>query len=96
MLKDVIFLCESLCATAIGEAIFTVLAFSIMFLGKMPFIEWGQAMLFSYLFKAVFALVAIYPAMFLIHIIKRIEKLDVYDIHTNFNPFSLDIKNEKT
>lgn len=86
------FALRSLCATAIGEAVFTILAFSIMFVGTMPFSVWGQAMLFSYIFKAAFAFIAVYPALFLTRIIKKVENLDVYDTHTNFNPFSLTIK----
>ncbi len=82
---------RSLCSTALGEATFNIIAFLIVFSGTIPFKDIMQAMIFSYLFKAVFALITVVPAILLVRYLKRKEQLDVYDYNTNFNPFSLEL-----
>jgi uncharacterized integral membrane protein (TIGR00697 family) len=86
-----LFWLRSLCSAALGEAIFNLIAFSVVFIGVIPLNHIFQAMIFSYLFKALFALITVIPALLLVRYLKNKESIDVYDYDTNFNPFSLDV-----
>ncbi|MCD6048482.1 MAG: conserved hypothetical integral rane protein [Gammaproteobacteria bacterium] len=81
---------RSIGSTILGEAIFNILAFFIIFIGFMPLHAIIQAMSISYLFKIAFAFFMAYPASLLVSFLKNIEKVDNYDYSTNFNPFKLD------
>ena len=81
-------------ATAVGEAIFTVIAFVIEFYGKVPFGELIQLMAVSYVIKLMIAPIAVIPSAILATLLKKAEGIDVYDINTDFNPFKLTYNNE--
>jgi len=87
LLRGQYFWLRSLCSTLIGEGIFNLIAFSIMFIGVVSFKVYLEVMLFSYAFKAVWAVVAVWPAFLLMKVLKRVEGIDIYDYKTNFNPF---------
>jgi len=80
---------RSIGSSTIGEAVLVLIAMPIMFLGKISISQLFVLMLFSYLYKIVFAIVAAYPATVMVRAIKKVEKLDVYDYGVNFNPFSV-------
>lgn len=82
---------RSLLSTLIGEGVFTILAFMIMFFGVNNIHVIIEAMLFSYIFKAICAFVAVYPAYLFSNYLKYTEQIDVFDVSTNFNPFSLEV-----
>jgi queuosine precursor transporter len=82
---------RSLCSAALGEAAFNIIAFMVVFIGVIPFNNIIQAMIFSYLFKVLFALISVVPALLLVRYLKNKECIDVYDYNTNFNPFTLKV-----
>lgn len=87
LLRGQYFWMRSLCSTLIGEGIFNLIAFTIMFIGVVSFKVYLEVMLFSYAFKALWAVLAVWPAVLLMRVLKRAEGIDVYDYKTNFNPF---------
>lgn len=89
LLRGRYFWMRSLISTLIGEGIFNLIAFSIMFIGVVSFKVYLDVMLFSYAFKSVWAIVAVWPASIFTRLLKIAEKVDVYDHHVNFNPFKL-------
>ncbi|MCW5588734.1 MAG: queuosine precursor transporter [Legionellales bacterium] len=91
ILRGRFFLLRSLLSTAVGEAMFNIIAFSIVFIGVIPINEILGAMFFSYIYKAIFALLAVFPAYLIAKFLKKRENLDVYDYNTNFNPFKLEL-----
>jgi len=46
-------------------------------------------MIDGYLFKMLYALIAVWPAAMLVHVLKRAEGVDIYDRGINYNPFRL-------
>lgn len=80
---------RSLVSTLLGEAVFNLIAFTMMFIGVVSFKVYLEVMLFSYFFKAIWAIIAVLPATILMRLLKRIEGIDIYDYTTNFNPFKL-------
>lgn len=74
--KGRFFWIRSIGSTAVGEAIFNILAFSIIFINVIPFPALIEAMTVSYILKVLFAIVAAYPAYIFVVIIKKIEKFD--------------------
>jgi hypothetical protein len=47
----------------------------------------GWMMVCGYLWKMGSALMMVIPAWLLVKYLKKVEQVDHYDIHTNFNPF---------
>lgn len=82
---------RSIGSSCLGEAVFNIIAFSIMFLGVVSFKIYLEVMLFSYFFKVSYSVFAAWPATCLMRILKKLENTDVYDYNTNFNPFRFDI-----
>lgn len=85
---------RSIGSSTIGEAVLVLVAMPIMFLGRSSIHDLMILMLFSYLYKIVFAMVAAYPATLIVALLKKVEKIDVYDYSVNFNPFAIFGKNE--
>jgi uncharacterized integral membrane protein (TIGR00697 family) len=90
-LRGRFFWLRSLISSTIGELIFTVLADLIIFYDKIPMHDLLQIMVTSYLFKVLFAPAALIPAIIIVIILRKIEGIDIFDYHTNFNPFKLSI-----
>jgi queuosine precursor transporter len=82
---------RSLGSSAIGEGIFTILAFGIVLGAVMPFHQLLEAMFLSYIFKFFFIVVAVVPATFIVSFLKSKEGIDIYDYETNFSPFRIDV-----
>lgn len=85
--KGKMFWLRSFIASTIGELIFTVIADFIIFYGKISHGNLLSIIITSYLFKLIFAPLAVMAASILVIILKNIEQIDVYDYNTNFNPF---------
>jgi len=83
------FWARSIGATAIGEFFFNILAFGIMFTGKIPASVIFQAALASYVLKILIAMFTAFPGSMLVFFLKKSENKDVYDHAINFNPFKL-------
>jgi queuosine precursor transporter len=80
---------RSLGASTISEFIFTVLAVFLIQVGKLPLSQMLTIMAVSYSLKVVYTIVLAFPANILTFAIKKADGIDVYDHHTNFNPFKL-------
>ena len=82
---------RSLFSTGIGELTFTIVAGSMAFFGVEPFGKAMLLMLNGYLFKMLYASIAVWPTVMLVNFLKRSEKVDAYDIGVNYNPFKLSV-----
>ena len=98
MLNGKLFWLRSLGASIIGEAVFTILAFSVEFLGLVPFHTVMQLMAMSFLTKLLVSPILVIPSSIVAAIIKKIEGIEVYDRDLEFNPlkinFSAKISND--
>lgn len=87
--KGRFFILRSIFSSIIGETVFTLIVFFVVFSGVNDFSTIIEMMIFSYVFKVFCAIVLSYPASLLCSYLKTKEGVDVYDYNTNFNPFRL-------
>lgn len=80
---------RSLISTGIGEFFFTVIGGSLAYFGVQPAEKIFFLMLDGYLFKMLYASIAVWPATFIVFSLKKSEKVDIYDHGVNYNPFKL-------
>jgi len=82
---------RTIASTLVGEGVDTLLFVCIAFLGV-----WSPGLLFNiivsnYVFKCSLE-AAVTPLTYrLVNFLKRAEGVDVYDVHTDFNPFRLSV-----
>jgi hypothetical protein len=76
-------------SSTIGEAVYTILAFFLMFFGTIPIVQLKFFIFWAYLFKVGYAILFAIPANLLVNYLKKEEGTDVYDYHVNFNPFKI-------
>jgi len=82
---------RSVASSAIGELVFTILAFLIEFIGAIPFEKILELMLVSYAIKILFSMIFATPATFLTAIVQKSEGVNIYDENINFNPFGVSL-----
>lgn len=82
---------RSLCSTAIGEATFSIIGGTLAYAGVVPWSKIVFLMMDGYLFKMLYALIAVWPAAMLVYILKRAEGVDIYDHGISYNPFRLNV-----
>src|SRR3990167_6930143 len=82
---------RSLAASAVGEFVFTMIAYLTEFLGVTPWHTLLHLMTVSYLIKLALNPVLVVPSTFLALALKKSEGIDAYDTDTNFNPFSFSL-----
>jgi len=90
-LKGKFFVFRSLLSTAFGQALLTVIVDILNYFGKMAEHSLGWMMVCGYFWKMCSALIMAFPAWLLVRYLKKVEHIDHYDIHTNFNPFMLSL-----
>jgi hypothetical protein len=79
-------------STLVGEGVDTVLFVGIAtLLGVFPFEAMVSLLMANYLFKVGVETVMTPVTYRLCGYLKRIEQTDVYDYHTSFNPFNLEL-----
>lgn len=83
------FLFRSVGSSIIGEAIFVVIGFSILFIGVLPFKRLLMLMLASLLIKVIVNVVSVWPGALVAAVLKKVEHYDPYDTNISFNPFKL-------
>lgn len=83
---------RSLISTAIGQALLTIIVDVLNYTWKMPMSDLTDMMLSGYAWKMSFALLLAFPSWLLVKYLKKAEKIDYYDINTNFNPFILSLE----
>lgn len=80
---------RSMVSTFMGEIIYNVIAYPIMYIGKVP----PQQILYMFisvsLFKVTMTFFLITPENWLANFLKRKEKINIYDYNVNFNIFKL-------
>jgi len=92
LLRGKYFWLRSLGASAVGELIFTIIAYITEFLGVTPLSNLLQLMAISYIIKIVLNPILVIPSMFIAFVLKQLENLDTYDYSTNFNPFKFTLE----
>jgi uncharacterized integral membrane protein (TIGR00697 family) len=87
ILKGRFYIFRSLVSTALGQALLTIIVDILNFSGTMTDHKIGLIMIGSYLWKMGSAIIMVFPSWLLVKYLKKVEKVDHYDLHTNFNPF---------
>ncbi len=86
---------RSLCSTAVGAFVATLIAFIIMYSHVLPLSKIVELIFASYTVKLIFAVISVFPASIIVVILKRFEGIDVYDYDTNFNPFKFSLNDSR-
>jgi len=81
-------------ATAIGQAALTIIVDIVAYTGKITVANLIWMMFCGYVCKMLYTLISVFPSWIIVKKLKEIEKVDYYDINTDFNPFKLDIENK--
>lgn len=82
---------RTLGSTIVGEGVDTGLFCLIAFAGTLPASLLGSVILSNYVFKVGVEALATPVTYRVVSFLKRSEQMDVFDLHINFNPFSLQI-----
>lgn len=94
-LRGRFFIFRSLLSTGIGQACLTIIVDILNYTGKMPTDDLISMMISGYSWKMVVAVLLIVPAWIMVKYLKKAENIDHYDVNTNFNPFMLNLNEEK-
>lgn len=78
-------------STLIGEGLDTIVFITVCFMGMVPHGILMQMVLYQYLFKVAFELLATPLTYAVVAYLKRREGVDIYDHGISYNPFQLDI-----
>jgi hypothetical protein len=70
---------RSVGSSAVAEIIYSSINVLVVFLGKLPISHIPIIMFWSYILKLLYTLILAYPAMLIVQLIKKIDKVDVYD-----------------
>lgn len=77
----------SICISAVGEIIFTVVTISVDLLGVIPLSDLFRLIGISYGIKLIVDALAVGPSTLLANILKKIEGVDIYESDIKFNLF---------
>ncbi|GGR15060.1 queuosine precursor transporter [Deinococcus ruber] len=78
-------------STLVGQGADTLVFSLVAFLGVLPTdVLWGL-ILFNYLYKVALEVILTPVTYAVVNFLKRAEGVDVYDRHTDFNPFKLSV-----
>jgi uncharacterized integral membrane protein (TIGR00697 family) len=89
LLKGRLFWLRSMGASIIGEAVFVIISLGMEFIGVLPVQTILQLILISFALKIAVNPILIIPSSIMAAILKKIEKIDVYDYDLTFNPFKI-------
>lgn len=87
---------RSILSTSIGETAVTAIVGVLAFYNTANPKQIMTIILTAHSFKLIYGVVAVLPATKLVSYLKKKEGIDVYDIDTNFSPFSLDMDDNPT
>lgn len=82
---------RSITSTALGEAIFSIVALTPVFIFEQNFSTTLRIVISAYIFKIIYALLIAPIAVIIVKKLKEVEGVDVYDYDTNFNPFQFGV-----
>ncbi len=88
LLKGRKFWLRSVGSSAFSEALYSFLAIMLMEVKSLPLHNVLKVILISYLIKLSYSIVFSGPAQLLVMYIKKLTKIDVYDLPKNFTPSS--------
>jgi uncharacterized integral membrane protein (TIGR00697 family) len=74
-------------STVVGQAVDTTLVIVITFAGTFTVHKLVQIIVTGYLLKVAYEVVATPVTYLIVNWLKRAERVDTFDTHTNFNPF---------
>ncbi|HWM23312.1 MAG TPA: queuosine precursor transporter [Chthoniobacterales bacterium] len=80
---------RTISSTVLGQAMDTVLFIVIAFWGVLPTGLLIRAAISGYIFKVLYEVLATPLTYTVVRWLKRIDREDVYDAETNFNPFAI-------
>jgi len=87
MVNGRFFWARSVLSTCISEFILILLTVLIAFVPSIHFKATMQVFADAYLLEIVYAMIFVFPAQFLVIILKRAEGIDAYDYGVSYNPF---------
>jgi hypothetical protein len=82
-------------STVVGQAVDTILVMFLTFGGTVKIALILRLIFWGYLGKVIYEVVATPLTYAIVNFLKRTEGVDVYDTHTDFNPFSKEKKGER-
>ena len=81
---------RTISSTMVAEGIDTAIFCALAFFGKIPNSLLLSVIISNYIFKTGFEVLFTPFTYIIVAFLKRKEDIDIYDYHTNFNPFKLD------
>lgn len=82
-------------ATAVGQAALTIIVDTCAYIGKIHYTNLLWMMFCGYMCKMLYTVILAFPSWLVVKKLKRIERVDYYDINTNFNPFKLELESKE-
>lgn len=86
-MKGKYFWLRSIAATAVSEFALVVLTAYVAFTGKIPIPTMLKLFASAYGLEIIYAIIFVWPALWLVKLLKRLENIDAYDYRINYNPF---------
>lgn len=83
-------------STVVGQAVDTTVVIFITFAGMFSVSKMVQIIVTGYLFKVIYEVLATPLTYLVVNWLKRVEHVDTFDTHTNFNPFRFGSNTEKS
>lgn len=77
---------RSLGSSAVGQAIYLVVALTISFYGDIPFLDLVNMIILHYLFNVIYIMIAVIPASIGVYFLKKHESINIQE-KKNFTPF---------
>ncbi|MBM7074654.1 queuosine precursor transporter [Shewanella sp. 202IG2-18] len=81
------FIIPSVCTTAFGQGLLSIVVDYLAFSGKMSNTALVKMMFGGWKIKMAYSLLFVIPAWFIVRYIKKKDNIDVYDTNVNYNPF---------
>lgn len=94
LMKGKKFWLRSILSTTVGETAVTIIVGILAFYKTANTSQLITIILTAHTFKLIYGVIAVFPAMKLVDFLKKKEGIDVYDVNTNFSPFSLDVDDD--
>lgn len=87
LVKGRYFWLRSIASTTIGEAVFSVVALTPVFINSHTFGTIAKIVICSYVFKLIYTIIMSPFIVIFSNFLKKYENIDVYDYGINYNPF---------
>lgn len=87
--KGKLFVVRSVCTTAIGQLLLSIVVDYLAFYGKMATPHLWMMIFSGWKMKMIYSLLFVLPASMIVRYLKRTDKVDHFDTNTNYNPFKI-------